>query len=283
MTKAVLFITLAFLALCHTAWPLPTAPHEQIGDLLISPSAVQTTKTDGRYTAPPGFHYVRVAVAVRNVGNKAICTYLSAHLGTSLSGGRKLGSMTLKARNGAQTVIGGSINQLLPGEDADGYIMFHALRDGIEPESLSVESDQQSCARDLHQPEPITFTITNTQHGLTIASETHPQSQRVTSTPAPSEAAEPASPTTEPIAIATPDVTYTDDARRARLEGEVQFRVTVGTDGQVHDIQPLNHHGMGLDEQAVAALQEWRFKPATRGGKPVPQTIIVNMSFRLIH
>jgi len=143
MTKAVLFITLAFLALCHTAWPLPTAPHEQIGDLLISPSAVQTTKTDGRYTAPPGFHYVRVAVAVRNVGNKAICTYLSAHLGTSLSGGRKLGSMTLKARNGAQTVIGGSINQLLPGEDADGYIMFDDLRDGIEPESLSIESDQQ--------------------------------------------------------------------------------------------------------------------------------------------
>lgn len=283
MTKTVLLITLAFLALCHSAWPVPATPCEQIGDLLISPSAVQTTKTDGRYTAPPGFYYVRVAVAVRNVGDKAICTYLSAHLGTSLSGGRKLGSMTLKARNGAQTVIGGSINQLLPGEDAEGYIMFHDLRDGIEPESLSIESDQQSCAKDLHQLEPITFTITNTQHGLTIASKTYPQSQLVTPTPSPSEAAKPASPTTEPIAIATPDATYTDDARRARLEGEVQFRVTVGTDGQLHDIQPLNHLGMGLDEQAVAALQEWRFKPAIKGGKPVPQMITIDMSFRLIH
>lgn len=156
MTKTVLFITLAFLALCHSAWPVPATPCEQIGDLLISPSAVQTTKTDGRYTAPPGFYYVRVAVAVRNVGDKAICTYLSAHLGTSLSGGRKLGSMTLKARNGAQTVIGGSIDQLLPGEDAEGYIMFHDLRDGIEPESLSIESDQQSCAKD--------FASTGTNH-----------------------------------------------------------------------------------------------------------------------
>jgi len=45
MTKAVLFITLALLALCHSAWPVPATPQEQIGDLLISPSAVQTTKT----------------------------------------------------------------------------------------------------------------------------------------------------------------------------------------------------------------------------------------------
>jgi len=115
MTKAVLFITLAFLALCHTAWPLPTAPHEQIGDLLISPSAVQTTKTDGRYTAPPGFHYVRVAVAVRNVGNKAIRTYLSAHLGTSLSGGRKLGSMTVANENSVTPRMSCLLQMCVPG------------------------------------------------------------------------------------------------------------------------------------------------------------------------
>ena len=90
-------------------------PTRQIGDLLISPSAVQTTKTDGRYTAPPGFHYVRVAVAVRNVGNKAICTYLSAHLGTSLSGGRKLGSMTVANENSVTPRMSCLLQMCVPG------------------------------------------------------------------------------------------------------------------------------------------------------------------------
>jgi TonB family protein len=284
MTKTVLLVTLAFLTLCHFAWPAPATPHEQLGDLLISPSKVDTiTETDGRYgrhTAPSGFHSVRVHISLKSVGNKAVCTYLSAYLDTSLGGGSKLGTVRLKAKNGAQTVIGASIHQLLPGEEAEGYIVFSDLRDGVQPVSLKIDSGRQSCNGGA-APEPVTFTIVNGPGGLTIASETAAQAQPVTAKV--SEAAEPALPTTESIAIATPDATYTDDARRTRLEGEVRFRVTVGTDGQLHDIQPLNHLGMGLDEQAVAALQEWRFKPATRGGKPVPQTIIVNMSFRLIH
>jgi TonB family protein len=281
MTKTVLLVTLAFLTLCHFAWSAPATPHEQLGDLLISPSNVQTMKTDGRYKAQPGFHDVRVNVSLKSVGNKAICTYLRAYLDTSLGGGRKSGSVRLKAKNGVQTVDRSFIQQFLPGEEAEGYIAFYRLRDGVQPLSLRIESGGQSCETAASEPKPITFTIANGQHGLTIASETGAQAQPVTAKL--SEAAEPALPTTEPIAIATPDATYTDGARRTRLEGEVRFRVTVGTDGQLHDIQPLNHLGMGLDQQAIAALQEWRFKPATRGGKPVPQTIIVNMSFRLIH
>ena len=49
---------------------------------------------------------------------------------------------------------------------------------------------------------------------------------------------------------------------------------------------PTNVHvtrawGMGLDEKAIDALQKWRFRPGTRDGKPVPVTLVVEISFSL--
>ena len=57
--------------------------------------------------------------------------------------------------------------------------------------------------------------------------------------------------------------------------------MVVGVDGRAHDITVARSLGHGLDEQAVKAVQKWRFEPAKRKGKPVPVQINVEVKFRL--
>jgi outer membrane biosynthesis protein TonB len=47
---------------------------------------------------------------------------------------------------------------------------------------------------------------------------------------------------------------YSEEARKARLEGNVVLNVMVGSDGKASDLQVLHGLGMGLDENAVAAV-----------------------------
>lgn len=39
---------------------------------------------------------------------------------------------------------------------------------------------------------------------------------------------------------------------------------------------------MGLDEQAVAAVSNYRFAPATKDGQPVPVEIFINVNFQIL-
>jgi TonB family protein len=38
---------------------------------------------------------------------------------------------------------------------------------------------------------------------------------------------------------------------------------------------------MGLDQKAIEAVQQWRFQPATKDGRPVAVQISVEVSFKL--
>jgi len=49
----------------------------RIGELLITATGVQETKTDAGRPAKPGFHNVRFTIIVRNVGKHALCTSLN--------------------------------------------------------------------------------------------------------------------------------------------------------------------------------------------------------------
>ena len=40
--------------------------------------------------------------------------------------------------------------------------------------------------------------------------------------------------------------------------------------------------GMGLDEKAIEAVKQWKFKPGTKDGKPAATQVQVEMSFRLL-
>ncbi|HTB91893.1 MAG TPA: energy transducer TonB [Candidatus Sulfotelmatobacter sp.] len=59
-----------------------------------------------------------------------------------------------------------------------------------------------------------------------------------------------------------PEPPYTDEARKAKLQGSVTLRVLIGADGHAARIQLVKGLGMGLDEQAMQAVRAWHFAPA---------------------
>src|SRR5439155_7613078 len=56
-----------------------------------------------------------------------------------------------------------------------------------------------------------------------------------------------------------PDPLYSDEARQAKMQGQVTMRVLVGLDGRARDIQVTRGIGLGLDENAVRAVRGWQF------------------------
>jgi protein TonB len=75
--------------------------------------------------------------------------------------------------------------------------------------------------------------------------------------------------------------TYTDDARRRGIEGDVLLEIVVRRDGGVGDVRLIRGLGAGLDQRAIDAVRQWRFSPARRLGTPVDVMVEVAVEFRL--
>ena len=86
---------------------------------------------------------------------------------------------------------------------------------------------------------------------------------------------------TTPVAIEQPRPQYTPDALTARVEGIVTLECVVGTDGTVSEGRVVKSLFPSLDDVALRTVQDWKFKPGTKDGKPVPVRINVEMSFSL--
>jgi TonB family protein len=93
---------------------------------------------------------------------------------------------------------------------------------------------------------------------------------------------------TELEAVATPveivfkpKPDYTDKARIEKVEGEVLLRVLFSATGKVRVLDIVRSLGYGLDENAVRAAQQIKFRPAQRDGQPVDSTATVHIVFQL--
>ena len=73
---------------------------------------------------------------------------------------------------------------------------------------------------------------------------------------------------------------YSDEARRANYEGIVHVSVTINDNGSVGDIEILDSPGFGLDENILAAVRQWQFKPATRDGVAITQKGTITITFK---
>jgi len=79
-----------------------------------------------------------------------------------------------------------------------------------------------------------------------------------------------------------PEPAYTEEARKAKLEGKLLLRVLVGPDGKAQKIQILQGLGMGLDERAEETVRSWRFSPGRDAAKgPVAAWVIIETRFQL--
>jgi TonB family protein len=84
-----------------------------------------------------------------------------------------------------------------------------------------------------------------------------------------------------PQLIFAPDPEFSDEARRAKFQGVCVVSLIVDSQGNPQRVQVVRHLGMGLDQKAVEAVRHYRFKPATRQGKPVAVEVNIEVNFRI--
>jgi protein TonB len=84
-----------------------------------------------------------------------------------------------------------------------------------------------------------------------------------------------------PEKIFSPQPSYTEIARKARIQGVVIVQAIIDRDGGVTNVKVLKGLPMGLEEAAVDAIKQWKFKPATLNGKPVTVYYNLTVNFKL--
>ncbi|MDP3963796.1 MAG: energy transducer TonB [bacterium] len=87
---------------------------------------------------------------------------------------------------------------------------------------------------------------------------------------------------TAPQIIHKVEPEYADEARRAKHQGTVELRVQIGSDGNVHHVTVIKGLGLGLDEKAIEAVRQWKFRPAMRNGMAVTVNATVLVTYRLL-
>jgi periplasmic protein TonB len=87
---------------------------------------------------------------------------------------------------------------------------------------------------------------------------------------------------TPPVLLEKVEPDYSDEARKARLQGSVLIAVDVDEGGQVTNVRVLRALGLGLDEQAMEAVRKWRFRPARKDGRAIAYPAAIEVRFRLL-
>jgi protein TonB len=85
-----------------------------------------------------------------------------------------------------------------------------------------------------------------------------------------------------PRVIAQVKPTYTTEALSRKIQGTVVVELVVTRDGQPSRIRVLRSLDPGgLDEQAVAAVSQWRFEPGRLAGTPVNVLVTILLDFHI--
>jgi len=86
---------------------------------------------------------------------------------------------------------------------------------------------------------------------------------------------------TPPVVVSQIQPEYSDDARKARVQGTVELVIIVLTDGSARLERVVNSLGYGLDQRAIEAVTRWKFRPGKKDGVPVVTRIGVAVNFSL--
>jgi periplasmic protein TonB len=84
-----------------------------------------------------------------------------------------------------------------------------------------------------------------------------------------------------PEVIHSVEPQFTPQARQADYQGTVAIQLIVDSQGNPQDVRVVRHLGMGLDDEAIAAVRQYRFKPALYQGQPVAVQMVIEVDFHL--
>ena len=88
---------------------------------------------------------------------------------------------------------------------------------------------------------------------------------------------------TLPVVVKEVKPKYTPAAMEAKIQGSVWLECVVGETGDVVDVKVTRSldREYGLDQAAIDAAGQWKFKPARKDGKPVAARITLELTFTL--
>ena len=84
-----------------------------------------------------------------------------------------------------------------------------------------------------------------------------------------------------PMLTYSVDPEFSEEARKAKFSGNVQVALVVDEQGRPKSIRVERGVGMGLDEKAVEAVRQYKFKPAMKDGHPVPVELYIEVNFQI--
>ena len=87
---------------------------------------------------------------------------------------------------------------------------------------------------------------------------------------------------TAPVLVSKSEPQYTEEARAAKIHGTVLLTVDIGPDGVAQNIEVSRSLEPGLDQKAIEAVRQWRFKPGVKDGAPVTVRANIEVNFRLM-
>jgi len=88
--------------------------------------------------------------------------------------------------------------------------------------------------------------------------------------------------TTAPVVLYKKEPEYSEEARKAKYQGTVVLYIEVDPSGRAVNPRVVRSLGLGLDEKAMEAVRQWKFKPGYRDGKPVTVAATIEVNFRLL-
>ncbi len=85
-----------------------------------------------------------------------------------------------------------------------------------------------------------------------------------------------------PVLTRMADPEFSQEARAQKFQGIVLVTMIVTSKGTVEDVWVVRGVGMGLDQNAAAAVRRYQFKPATFKGRPVGVELNVEVNFQIM-
>jgi TonB family protein len=86
---------------------------------------------------------------------------------------------------------------------------------------------------------------------------------------------------TPPTLVKKVDPQYPRIDRQNRIQGTVIIMMTIDKDGSVKETRVLRSVNERIDNEAVAAVKQWKYKPALLKGKPVAVYKLIGIVFKL--
>jgi periplasmic protein TonB len=85
----------------------------------------------------------------------------------------------------------------------------------------------------------------------------------------------------QPVVLYQVEPEFSEEARKAKFMGVVTVELVIDTQGRPQNVVLVRGVGMGLDEKAIEAVRQYKFKPAMENGKPVPVKMDVEVNFQI--